>query len=114
MNTRERKLLSKAIEVAKISTCNQRHGCVIAIGNRVMAVAVNMDRNNPWNVSYPREEGSYHAEVKALKQLNLVDLRKATLYSARVNRAGEPMMAKPCKYCQKIIDSFNIKKIIHT
>jgi deoxycytidylate deaminase len=112
MNTREQSHLNRAIRIARESTCRQKHGVVIAKGPRVLAVAVNEDRNNPNNCTNPKLEASYHAEFKALMQT--INANDATLYSARVNNRGEPLYAKPCASCQKIIERAGIRKVIHT
>lgn len=114
MNSRERRLLARALEVSKNSTCAQKHGVVIAAGNRVLAVAVNTDRNNPAICSDPRREAAYHAEINALKQLRGIDLSGATLYSARTNRRGMARLAKPCVRCAAAIEQAGIKKTIYT
>lgn len=114
INTRDAKHLNRAIEVSKQSTCRQKHGVVIARGAKVIAVAVNTDRNNPSQCSNPKHEASFHAEVNAIKQIKSSDLSNAVLYSARTNNDGEPMNAKPCLRCQAVIEFLNIKKVIHT
>ena len=114
MNSQERRLLARAMDVSKNSTCMQKHGVVIAAGNRVLAVAVNTDRNNPAICSDPKSEAAYHAEINALKQLRGFDLRVATLYSARTNRRGVARLAKPCARCQAAIEEAGIKKTIWT
>lgn len=114
MNSRERRLLARAVEISKQSTCGYRHGAVIAAGNRVLAIAVNTDRNHPEVCSDPKTEAAYHAEINALKQLRGVNLSGATLYSARTNRRGQPMLAKPCGRCQTAIEEAGIRKVIHS
>lgn len=100
--------------VAAASTCRQKHGVVLAKGRRVLAVAVNTYRNNPRVVSDPSTQSTYHAEWNAIKQLKDVDLSDVTLYSARVNREGKPMLAKPCKACESLIEMFEIKRVYYT
>ena len=114
MNTREKNILNRAIEVSKISTCKQKHGVVIAAGRRILAIAVNTDRNDPKNEDYSKHCFSFHAEVNAIKQLRGMDLSRVTLYSARTNNVGYPMNAKPCSRCEIVIRTHKIKKIIHT
>lgn len=112
MNTRESSHLDRAIRIAGESTCRQKHGVVIAKGPRVLAVAVNEERNDPNNCTNPKLEASYHAEFKALMQC--FGAKDVTLYSARVNRKGEQMYAKPCNECQKLIEKLGVRKVIHT
>lgn len=114
LNTRERTHLNRAIEISKQSTCRQKHGVVIARGAKVIAIAVNTDRNNPSQCSDPKREASFHAEVNALRQIKSGDHSGLAIYSARTNNHGEPLMAKPCSRCQAVIEFLNIKKVVHT
>lgn len=115
MNTREKTLLNRAIEISKQSSCAQKHGVVIASGRRILAVAVNTDRNNPNICSEPKTEASFHAEWNAIKQiLDSNSFASMTVYSARTNRKGEPLPAKPCRRCLSMILGMNFKKVIHT
>lgn len=114
MNNTERRHLQRAINISRESTCDPKHGVVIAQGPRVLAVAVNTKRNDPNVVTNPRFDSHRHAEWNAFKQLEGLDLSKATLYSARTNRTGKVRMAKPCWQCQALINLFGIKKVIHT
>ena len=106
--------LKRAVSIAASSTCRQKHGVVIAQGKKVLAVSVNTYRNQPNNVSDPKTQSSYHAEWNAIKQIKNFDLKKATLYSARVNAKGDVLLAKPCIRCQYLIDFFEIKNVYHT
>lgn len=114
MNSREKTHLNRAVRVSLNSTCRQHHGVVIARGAKVLAVAVNRERNDPNNCSNPKTEASLHAEVAAIKQLVGVDLTGCVMYSARTNRLGDSMFAKPCKYCQEVIRQSGIRKVIYT
>lgn len=114
MNSTERRHLDRAITISRESTCDPKHGVVIAQGPRVLAVAVNTKRNNPNIVSNPRFDAHRHAEWNAFKQLEGLDLSKATLYSARTSRTGKVGLAKPCEQCQAMIDLFGVKRVIHT
>lgn len=113
VNSREKAHLARAIKIATTSTCRQQHGVVLAKGAKVIAVAVNTERNDPNNCSNPKLEASFHAEINAIKQWT-GDMKDVTLYSARVNKLGFPMHAKPCDNCQSIIDILGIRKVYHT
>lgn len=77
-------------------------------------MAVNTARNDPTACGITYSDMSYHAERNALKQLEGRDLRKATLYSARLGRSRVEAMAKPCDACQKLIDASGIRQIFYT
>ena len=112
-NTQKRHL-DRALNIAKESTCRQKHGVVIAQGKKVLAVAVNTQRNHPNNVSDPKTQATYHAEWNAMRQLKTIDMSKVSLYSARILHTGESALAKPCKFCQHLIDFYDIKNVYYT
>lgn len=114
MNNTQSNHLKRAVEVARQSTCHFRHGVVIAVGPRVLAVAVNTHRNYGDVCADPISEMSFHAEHNALKQLAGRDLRKAVLYSARITASGKESLAKPCPKCQELIKASGIRTVYFT
>lgn len=106
--------VKRALAIAGTSTCNQMHGSLVVMGRRVLAVGVNRTRNDPGVCSDPKSQAAVHAEIAALKQLRGVDLRKATLISARVFKDGTPALAKPCARCTAVIDYLEVGKVIYT
>lgn len=54
-----------------------------------------------------------HAEVDALVKLK--DWSKAhRIVITRFNKHGEPVLAKPCPVCERVIDQAGIKIVEHT
>ena len=105
-------MLARAKEVARTSTEPRKHGCVIALGSRVLSVGVNSRRNHPGVCSEPESQASFHAEVAALRALHTtVDFSRLSLYSARVGIAGEPRLAKPCPACALAISLLGIRDV---
>lgn len=50
-----------------------------------------------------------HAEVAALVRLSDSDKKKAhKMVVFRYNKQGEPMLARPCKVCQRVINQFSL------
>lgn len=103
------------MNVASVSTCKQQHGAIITKGGRVIAVGINRMRNDPsMPVTDPKTQFSVHAEVAAIKACGNTDLRGATIYVARVNKCGDPMMSKPCERCQAALVKAGIRKVYYT
>lgn len=100
--------------MSALSTCKMQHGAVIVKGGRTLAVAINTDKNDPRNVPKPKTQAAVHAEVAAIRACGETDLRGATIYIARRNRSGEPMMSKPCINCQAALTARGIKKVVYT
>ena len=111
MSPRDKRHLDRAVAVAGTSTCNKRHGVVIAHGNKVLAVGVNTPRsaNNHFT------QANFHAEVAAIRALRTsVPHASLTLYSARVLADGTPALARPCAACQTLIDYLDFGGVIWT
>lgn len=110
----DHKNLNKAIKVSELSSCNQKHGAVIVKNGKTVAVGVNVDVNFNRIVTDPKTQASIHAEVAALNSAKKMDLTGATIYVARTNRTGKPLMSKPCPRCQEAIKEAGIKKVYYT
>jgi tRNA(Arg) A34 adenosine deaminase TadA len=54
-----------------------------------------------------------HAEISALKKLK-PHHKPYSIYIARVNREGEPLLAAPCPICSTALDNFDISRIEYT
>lgn len=107
--------LSRALKVAELSTAKQRHGAVIYKGGSVLSVGVNAVHNDPLFTGEFTKNPNTHAETQAIRACGPdVDLSNTTIYVARINRRGEPLLSKPCKTCQEAIDLAGIKKVIYT
>jgi deoxycytidylate deaminase len=115
ISNNEKSFLSVARYMASKSKSRQRHGAVIVKSGRVIGTGYNKNKNHPMSVSpeHIKTHCSRHAEIEAIKDANF-SVQGAILYVARVNRQGEDRNSKPCKYCQVVIQSTNIKKVIYT
>lgn len=102
------------MNIAQNSTCKQQHGAIIYRSGAVLSVGINRNKNNPTFVGEATKNWSVHAEVAAIKACGNANLKNATLYVARINKSGSPMMSKPCVKCQKAIEDAGIKKVIYT
>ncbi len=110
---RHETLISKAIGVAHESNYRWQHGAVVAKGNKVLGRAPNKFRNAPL---VDERNVTDHAERAILRELLKVrdDLRGCTIYIARINKSGFPMMSRPCANCMKAIVCAGIKEIVYT
>lgn len=111
MSNRDRVHLARALRIASTSTERIKHGAVVVKSGRVISVGVNTFRNHPNTVSDPEHESSYHAEINAIRGL---DVEGATIYVARVNRMGHSRMSKPCNACRGALAYAGIKRVVWT
>lgn len=111
----EEAFLSVARYMSTKSVSRQRHGAVVVKSGRVLGIGYNKDTNNPYIVSpeHIKTHCSRHAEVEAIKDANW-NVKGAILYVARVNKQGYDRNSKPCRYCEAVIESAQIKKVIYT
>lgn len=115
MSLADRARLDKSIQVARLSTCKQKHGALVVSGGRTLAVGVNSYTNLQGTPGVSPEQFSIHAEAAALRAIpEDVDLRRATLYVARISKGGNIAMSKPCAQCQELIAARGVKKICYT
>jgi len=91
-----------------------RHGCVIVVGNRIVGRGWNRVRpphavvgQVPWHVKWQ------HAEEAAISDAGN-SVEGAVLYVARLSRADEAVLSRPCVSCWKLIDRFSIRRAVWT
>ena len=108
------KATEMAINAAKKSTERHRIGSVIFDGdqyvvgfNRTFDGVIVTNRNTQY---------SEHAESSVINHaLHLgFDLTRSTLIVVRVNRAGNLMLAHPCKHCIKLIKKMGIPYVYYS
>lgn len=119
MSKKDQSFLDLAMRLAEDSTCGNKHGAVVVRGSRVLALGTNKFRNCPRSVvdhSVGTENKSAifstHAEIAALSKTK--NSKGATIYIARVNNQGNPMMSRPCDACMTAIMKAGIRKICYT
>lgn len=93
------------------------HAAVLVDGSRIISVGY----NKPYkpqivrNIKNAHPNLSLHAEVSAIKNSHREDLKDSTLYVARLFKDKQTIgLSKPCKYCQRVLLDFNIRKVIFT
>lgn len=107
--------MARAARLAQQSTCNQQHGAIIVRGGSVLGTGINMMKNNPDTPGLdPKTQSSVHAECAALKAVKGTNLKGAIVYVARINKAQQPMMSKPCPNCEAELKRRGVVKMIWT
>lgn len=114
LTNRERAWLNRAINLAYLSEMRQKHGAIVVKNNRAMGFGVNTHRNSPLLVDGLFEHCSVHAEINAHLAVHSKNVDGATMYVARVNRAGIPRLSRPCNRCYKYLLDQGYKKIVFT
>jgi deoxycytidylate deaminase len=118
--------LSKTAEAADDTHMRARLAAAVVIRNEIVSVGFNRRKTHPFQAKFRADEHKVylHAETdainRALKYCSKEELKKATLYVARVkyiDNKSERMtwaQSKPCKGCQSAIIKYGLKSVIHT
>lgn len=102
-----------ATNLARMSSCNKRHGAMVVRNGNVLSVGINKYRNDPHQPTDHPKCISIHAEEQALKACK-GDTEGATIYVARVAKDGLPAYSRPCGRCQKAIRKAGIRHVYYT
>ena len=89
-------------------------GCVIAKGNRILSKGYNQVRHASTGKRYTNYPESLHAERDACRKVPKKLLKGATAYIYRESNVGNPMLARSCSYCERLLISVGISKIVYT
>ena len=98
-------------------------GCVAVYKHKIISSGFNSCKTSPIQKKYNAYRFSantphyLHAEVSCLKPLigrKDIDFKNVTLYIARYNTNGEPMLSRPCKSCQQLLRELKIRKCYYT
>lgn len=111
--------LDTALSVAESSDCKHSLGAVVVSGGRFQAIGINRIRNVHPDFAAIHNDlvpqcWTYHAEQEAIRRTSPAALKRATLYVARRNNLGKPLLARPCSQCEGVIRKVGIAKVVYT
>lgn len=113
-------LSEKAKEIKK-PVGKSRHACAIVDKKgRVVSYGTNSRKTHPLQQKWgDRKSRIYlHAEISAIikagNRIGFDELPSCSLYVIRVGARGEFRSSKPCSGCQKAIDHYRFKSVIHS
>lgn len=106
--SRHDRWIDRALAVAGTSRYRWKVGAVVTGGARLLGCSPNKYRNPPW---IDHDNATLHAEMAALARCSQVG---DTVYVARVNRQGEPRLAKPCDRCLYGLTAEGVRFIVFT
>lgn len=114
------KILEKAQRIAfenlDAPTGRQRHFSFITNGNTIIAWGCNnTSRTHPVAARYS-DYPYIHSELAAIlaAPVRPVELREYDLINLRVMRDGSLGMAKPCRYCRRLLQDFQFKSVFYS
>jgi tRNA(Arg) A34 adenosine deaminase TadA len=118
MMNRDQRAINLALKVAKTSNHKKaKHGAVLTKGGSILNLATNSYNYCSFASRFKREEWQTcleHAEISCIKGLDRAVTKGATIYVARINKAGESDLSKPCSLCQDVLKYVGVKKAVYT
>jgi len=96
-----------------------RHGAILVKGGSIFSTSPNKDSFCPFGARFRNDDeqpgrATVHAEIGAILGLARSITDGATLYVARIGKAGEFRMSKPCQMCESTLRHVGIKRVIYT
>jgi deoxycytidylate deaminase len=85
---------------------------VIYDRNRLISIGLNSHKTHPLAKQFQKNVHALkiHAEIAAIVNARQ-SVEGMSMFIARVNRSGLPMLAKPCNGCFRAITAFGIKNV---
>lgn len=119
------KYFNYAKNMAEMSICQHKLGCVIVYNNKIIGTGFNSNKTHPIqklynNRRFPEDEHPHtiHAELHALSPYlhkDIIDWSKVTLYTYRIRRMNNKYgVSRPCESCMALIKKLGIKRICYT
>ena len=108
------RMAAKAAENSEHDTF--RHGAVLVKGGSIINIAANNDNHTPFGERFRTSPGraTHHAELGCIMGIDRSTTTGGVVYAARVNKAGEWKMSKPCSMCHEAMKFVGIKKVVYT
>ena len=95
-----------------------KHGAVLVKGGSIVNIAKNSNNYTSFGQRFRKYDNPYkathHAEIACILGLDKSITKGATIYVARVSKAGEPRNSKPCELCQSVLKHVGVKKAIYS
>lgn len=109
---RDKQHMRTAMLMARNSIApNYKLGAVVANGRKVLGFGA-----NDVVKTHPKSNTRFqkiHAELAAMLNAR-ADLRGTTLYVYRSGKNERPLLSKPCKHCQALIEKEGIKYVVYS
>ncbi len=110
-------MLTKAVRWARMNTVEglPKLAAILVTKYGEEYVGLNSRKTHPLAAKFGRNSKSIclHAEVDAIRRAlrDYSSLEGAKMYVARVDKGGNPRLARPCTGCQRAIVAFGIEEV---
>ena len=119
-NGKVARFMSLAKNVARQSEFSDyRHGAILVKGGSILSTSPDKDSFCSFGARFRNGyhqpgRATLHAEIGAILGLARTTTDGATLYVARIGKADEFRMSKPCQMCESTLRHVGIKRVIYT
>ena len=99
------------------------HTTFIVKKNRIQKIGINCYKTHPANLKYKYygKEGEdirtlvgVHSELSAILKYGKEDCSDCVFVNVRIDKNGNPTIAKPCRGCQDLLVQVGHKKVFYT
>jgi tRNA(Arg) A34 adenosine deaminase TadA len=101
------------MDVASSSTFRYQLGAVLTNKKFIIGRGFNSRRYHKLHNFYNWKE-TLHAEAAAVLDAPKTQLAHSTIHIARINKAGEPLLAHPCSCCLTMLRCVGIRRAVYT
>lgn len=105
--------MKKAIAEALKSTFRYRLGAVVVRQGKIVGRGYNERRYHKY-AGYYNWNNTLHAEASAILRTPSSLLDGSTIYVARVNENGQPLLARPCACCFNLLEYVGIRRVFYS
>ena len=109
-----KQLVEKARPFTDIIQCRQKHVTLILDGKRIVSLGVNDSiKTHPLSAKFGYRFNNIHSELAAILhcQYKPSELKYFTFVNIRYMKDGSVGLARPCRHCMRLFDSFSVSDV---
>lgn len=111
--------VSLSKELVKFDSAHktQRHTSFLCYRNKIVLSSLNEKyKTHPIAQQFGHRFQASHSELGIIQKcpVNWRELPNFTVVNVRLNQNLEVMLSKPCKFCHKMLDFFNVGKVYYS
>ena len=118
MTGRTKRYFEIARRTATKSPCEDyRHGALLVRGSNIINSSCNKNSFKRWGNRFRMRDcghATHHAELGCILGIDRSVTQGATIYVARIGKAGDFKMSKPCEMCEAVLRHVGVRKVIYT
>lgn len=111
------RLLEKSRQLIDLPQSDKLHFSFILRGKKILSLGVNRSfKTHRLAKKYGARFAAMHSELSAILNFPFPPYRlsECVLVNIRLNKAGEPVMARPCGACQTMLNDFRFHQVFYT